>query len=131
VSRAAKVRFLRRLRRRLWRGDVYGAVRVIDEEVPRARPGSSLATFGEYLRARQAYIPDYRERWRACRYIGSGQVEKANDLLVARRQKGKGMHWSGETSDALAALRTLKQNQEWERYWQQPQRQPTLFAAAA
>jgi hypothetical protein len=44
-------------------------------------------------------------------------VEKANDLLVARRQKGKGMHWSGETSDA-PALRTLKQNQEWKCYWQ-------------
>ncbi|MDB5058006.1 MAG: hypothetical protein JWO59_1478 [Chloroflexi bacterium] len=55
------------LRRRLWRGDVEGAVRVIGEEVPRARPGSSLATFGEYLRARRRYIPDYRTRWRARR----------------------------------------------------------------
>lgn len=130
-GRAAKARFLRRLRRRLWRGDVPGAVRVISEEVPHARPGSSLPTFGEYPRARQEYIPDYRARWRACRYIGSGQVEKANDLLVARRQKGKGMHWSGETSDALAALSTLKQNQEWECYWQQPAGQQTLLAAAA
>jgi hypothetical protein len=130
-GRAAKARFLRRLRRRLWRGDVPGAVRVISEEVPRARPGAALVIFGEYLQARRAYIPDYRARWRACRYIGSGQVEKANDLLVARRQKGKGMHWSGETSDALAALSTLKLNQEWERYWQQPQGQPALLAAAA
>jgi hypothetical protein len=50
---------------------------------------------------------------------------------VARRQKGKGMHWSGETSEALAALSTLKQNQEWECYWQQAQEQPALLAAAA
>jgi hypothetical protein len=35
---------------------------------------------------------------------------------VARRQKGKGMHWSGEMSDALAALRTLRLNREWEQY---------------
>jgi hypothetical protein len=130
-GRAAKARFLRRLRRRLWRGDVPGAVRVIGEEVSHARPGSALTTFGAYLRARQEYIPDYRARWRACRYIGSGQVEKANDLLVARRQKGKGMHWSGETSDALAALSTLKQNQQWKRYWQEAQGQPALLAAAA
>jgi hypothetical protein len=129
-GRTAKARFLRRLRRRLWRGDVAGAVRVIGEEVPRARPGSSLATFSEYLRARKDYIPDYRARWLACRYIGSGQVEKANDLLVARRQKGKGMHWSGETSDALAALRTLILNREWERYWQ-PAASASLLAAAA
>jgi hypothetical protein len=69
---AAKAPFLRRLRRRHWCGDVEGAVRVIGEELPRARPDSSLATVGEYLRARQAYIPDYQARWRACRYIGSG-----------------------------------------------------------
>jgi hypothetical protein len=30
-------------------------------------------------------------------------VEKTNDLLVVRRQKGKGMHWSGKMSDALVA----------------------------
>jgi hypothetical protein len=129
-GRAAKARFLRRLRRRLWRGDVPGAVRVISEEAPRARPGSSLTTFGEYLWARKAYIPDYRARWRACHYIGSGQVEKANDLLVARRQKGRGMHWSGEMSDALAALRTLTLNREWEQYWQ-PEAPQALLAAAA
>jgi hypothetical protein len=129
-GRAAKVRFLRRLRRRLWRGDVPGAVRVISEEVPQARPGSSLATFGEYLQARQEYVPDYRARWRACRYIGSGQVEKANDLLVARRQKGHGMHWSGEMSDALAALRTRMLNRGWEQYWQPETPMERLTAAA-
>ena len=129
-GRAAKARFLRRLRRRLWRGDVPGAVQVISEEVPQARPGSSLATFGEYLLARQEYIPDYRMRWRSCRYIGSGQVEKANDLLVARRQKGHGMHWSAAMSDALAAVRTLTLNREWEQYWH-PEAPPALLAAAA
>jgi hypothetical protein len=77
------------------RGSSGACVGDSGEDVPRTRPGSSLITFGEYLRARQEYIPDYRARWRACRYIGSGQVEKANGLLVVRRQKGKGMHWSG------------------------------------
>ena len=67
----------------------------------------------------------------ACRYIGSSQVEKANDLLVVRRQRGTGMHCSGEASDALAALSTLKLNQEWERYWPQPQVQPAVLATAA
>jgi hypothetical protein len=33
------------------------------------------------------------------------------------------MHWSGEVSDALAALRTLMLNREWDRYWQ-----PEAFA---
>jgi hypothetical protein len=110
---------------------VPGAVRVISEEVTHARSGSSLTTFGEYLQARQEYIPDYRARWRARRSTGSGQVEKANDLWVARRQKGKGMHRSSETSDALAALRALMLNREWDRYWEQPEDGVALLASAA
>jgi len=54
-------------------------------------------------------------------YIGSALVEKANDIIVARRQKNKGMHWSLETSNSLAALKTLMLNKSWERYWQQRQ----------
>jgi len=54
-------------------------------------------------------------------YIGSALVEKANDIIVARRQKNKGMHWSLETSNFLAALKTLMLNKSWERYWQQRQ----------
>jgi hypothetical protein len=117
-GRTAKRRFLRRLRRHLWRGDVSAAVRVINQEHPRARSSSTLRTFADYLQARRPYIPSYRDRWRACRYIGSGPSEKANDLLVARRQKGRGMHWSAEMSDALTALQTVRLNQEWDRYWQ-------------
>jgi hypothetical protein len=115
-GRAAKHRFLRRLRRHLWRGDVPAAVRVIEREHPQARAGSTLRTFAEYLLARQCYIPSYRDRRRACRYIGSGQSEKANDLLVARRQKERGMHWSAQMCDALAALQTVRLNQEWDHY---------------
>jgi hypothetical protein len=58
-------------------------------------------------------------------------VEKASDLLVARRQRMHGMHRSWETSDALPALCSLKRNQEWERYWQQPEARPALLAGAA
>ncbi len=62
------------------------------------------------------------------RYIGSGQVEKANDLIVARRQKNRGMQWSAATSDALAALRTLMLNGGWDRYWQLREVLPLLAA---
>jgi hypothetical protein len=41
--------------------------------------------------------------------------------IVARRQKRKGMQWSIETADALAALRTLLLNEGWEDYWQKRQ----------
>ena len=53
-------------------------------------------------------------------------VEKANDLIVARRQKNRGMQWSQETSDGLAALRTLMLNGGWDRYWQKREVLPIL-----
>ncbi len=46
-------------------------------------------------------------------------VEKANDRIVARRQKRRGMQWGAETSDALAAVRTLLLNGGWDAYWQE------------
>jgi hypothetical protein len=38
-------------------------------------------------------------------------ARRANDRLVGRRQKRKGVQWSIETADALAALRTLLLNE--------------------
>ncbi len=63
------------------------------------------------------WIPDYRMRRRQRRYIGNGLGEKANDRIVVRRQKRRGMQWGARTSDALAALRTLQLNEGWDTYW--------------
>ena len=57
-------------------------------------------------------MPDYAQRHRERSYIGSGHGEKANDLLVARRQKRKETRWSLATSDALAALQTMILNRD-------------------
>ena len=81
-----------------------------------------------YLQARASWIPNYRQRRIEQRYIGSGHVEKANDLIVARRQKNRGMQWSAATSDGLAALRTLMLNGGWERYWQRHEVLPLVVA---
>ena len=120
-GKQAKAHLLVRLYRRLWRGDVAAAVAILEAYRPKAKNAEVLDTFVAYLQAREAWIPNYRQRRLAQQYIGSGQVEKANDLIVARRQKGRGMQWSWGTSDALAALRTLRLNQGWEQYWQQRQ----------
>ena len=74
-----------------------------------------------YLEARTPYIVNYQQRWLHQKYIGSAHAEKACDLIVARRQKNHGMHWSAATADALAALKTLTLNQAWDLYWQKRQ----------
>jgi len=117
-GKAAKARFLRRLYRRLWHGDVVGAMAGLEAERPESKNEAKLDELIAYLRARQPWIPNYRQRRIEQRYVGSGHVEKANDLIVARRQKNRGMQWGEATSDALAALRTLMLNGGWERYWQ-------------
>ncbi len=118
-GKLAKVQLLRRLYRRLWRGDVEGALVALETHRAETKNEAKLDELISYLRARQAWIPNDRQRRIERKYIGSGHVEKANDLIVARRQKNRGMQWSEATSDALAALRTLMLNGGWERYWQQ------------
>ncbi len=125
-GKMAKARFLRRLYRRLWRGDVQGALVVLEAERPETKNEAKLDELIGYLQAREVWIPNYRQRRIERTYIGSAHVEKANDLIVARRQKKRGMQWSEATSDALAALRTLMLNGGWEQYWQNHEVLPLL-----
>jgi hypothetical protein len=117
TGRKAKAALLRPVLRHVWQGQVDEAIVLLEAYRPQARNCERLSELLGYLRERQPYIPNYRARRREREYIGSGHVEKANDLIVATGQKGAGMHWSIETSDALAALRTLMLNGGWERYW--------------
>jgi Uncharacterised protein family (UPF0236) len=125
-SKVAKAHFLRRLYRRLWRGDVEGALVVLETQRPEAKSEAKLDELIAYLRARALWIPNYRQRLLDRQYIGSAYIEKANDLIVARRQKNRGMQWSEATSDGLAALRTLMLNGGWDQYWQQREVLPLL-----
>jgi hypothetical protein len=127
-SKLAKAQLLRRLYRRLWRGDVADAIVVLESERGETKNEAKLDELIRYLQARQTWIPNYRQRRIERKYIGSAHVEKANDLIVARRQKNRGMQWSERTSDALAALRTLMLNGGWERYWQQREVLPLMAA---
>ena len=130
-SREAKRLFLRRLYRRLWAGQVPAAVTYLERYRRQAKNVEALEELIAYLRARADWIPNYRERRRQQQYIGSGHVEKANDLLVARRQKNRGMQWSQATSAGLAALRTLVLNGGWDRYWVEREVLPWAEAVAA
>ncbi len=125
-GRKAKAHLLFVLYRHLWRGRVEEAVQVLEAYRPHAKRETALDELIAYLQQRRAFIPNYCQRRRERRYIGSGHGEKTNDLIVARRQKCKGMHWSLKTSDALAALQTLMLNRGWELYWSHRQVLPLV-----
>jgi len=130
-GRKAKAELLKLLLKHLWRGQVQDAMDILEEYRPQAKNVEKLDELINYLKNRQAYIPNYRERRAQRQYIGSAHVEKGNDLIVARRQKHQGMHWSEQTSDALAALRTLMLNGGWDLYWQKHQVLPLAIPANA
>ncbi len=125
-GKAAKAQFLRRLYRRLWRGDVPGALAILEVERPATKNPAKLDELIGYLQAREPWIPNYRQRRIERQFLRSGHVEEANDLIVTRRQKKRGIQWSEATSDALAALRTLMLNGGWDRYSQQREVLPLL-----
>ena len=116
-GKLAKTPFLATLLPLLWQGQVDQAVAFLQAYPPQAKNLDKLEELISYLQARQSFIPNYRHRRAHSQYIGSAHAEKANDLIVARRQKKKGMHWSLDTSDSLAALKTLLLNGGWDAYW--------------
>jgi hypothetical protein len=128
-GKKAKATLLGSLYYHLWRGQLDEAIQILTQYRPHAKSAEKLEELLDYLQARRAFIPDYQDRRRQRLYIGSGQAEKANDLIVARRQKHQGMHWSLETSDALATLKTLMLNQGWTLYWQDRQVLPLAVAS--
>ena len=63
-------------------------------------------------------IPAYSVRKRLGLGNSSSQREKANDLLVADRQKKNGMSWSKVGSVRLASITALAKNNEYHRWFE-------------
>lgn len=58
-----------------------------------------------------------RRRNDRMRVVGSGVVEKHQDLLVKRRMKGKGMRWSRRGAEHLLALQARRFCDRWPQRW--------------
>lgn len=64
----------------------------------------------DYIGRKQEHIACYAFRHKLRLRVSSNRVEKANDLLVAKRQKHDGMSWSERGSGALAVITALNVN---------------------
>lgn len=101
----------------LWHGKVNEALTRLSVLVDHCRNQAKLTELRSYISSRKDSIPDYGLRRLNCQYNGSGIVEKANDLLVARRQKNTSMQWTRRGGDALLAFKTSILNNQWDSYW--------------
>ena len=72
-----------------------------------------------YLGKNRPMIPVYAVRRELGLRHASNRGEKANDLLVATRQKHNGMSWSKSGSVALASVTALKKNKIYKKWFQE------------
>ena len=71
-----------------------------------------------YIKSNWEGIIDYQDMSHKGYLVASSLVEKAVDLVIAKRQKkSQGMHWSRMGADNICALRTLWLNGDWKDYW--------------
>lgn len=104
---------LQKLLRILWVGNVDEALsylRNLDQSV--LRPKNRIDDLCQYIEKHREHIPPYALRAELGLRNSSNRVEKANDLVVAQRQKHNGMSWSTSGSGALAQITALIINDE-------------------
>ncbi|MDR1486531.1 MAG: hypothetical protein LBT62_00840, partial [Deltaproteobacteria bacterium] len=97
----------------LWRGDVDGAIAILNNiDSKKIRNNEKIKQLIDYLNRMRFYIPCYALRKALGLRNSSNRGEKANDIIVAKRQKHNGMSWSREGSSSLAFITCLRKNGE-------------------
>ena len=102
-NKEQKISYLQEMLPLLWQGNAAEVVEILLRL--QARHVSKQQELVAYLRRNQPAIINYEKRKAAGKPIGSGAMEKAVDLLVARRQKQKVMSWSTVGSNVLAVVK--------------------------
>jgi len=111
MNKEKKQETIRKILRILWPGNVDKAIDYI-----RNLPDKSIKSkyyveeMMSYLERKKPNITCHAARRSQNYRISSNTSEKANDCIVAQRQKHNGMSWSFEGSGAFALLTTLKMN---------------------
>ena len=49
--------------------------------------------------------------------IGSGEIESAHRYVIQKRLKLSGAWWKAENINPMLALRVVRANEEWDKYW--------------
>ena len=104
----------------LWYGFVDQAIDYLSD-IPEAqiKNQDELLHLMTYLGKNRPMIPVYAVRRELGLRNSSNRGEKANDLLVAARQKHNGMSWSKSGSVALAFVTALKKNKNYKKWFQE------------
>ena len=113
--RGSKIRneFLDELLPCLWYGNVRGTIKQLKAiDSKKVRNADVITYLIEYLERVHGTIPCYALRRELGLRNSCNLGEKANDLIVANRQKHNGMSWSNEGSLAFATVGAALFNDE-------------------
>ncbi len=129
-KRETRKEILRKLLRILWVGNTGQAqtyLKSLDSGLLRSK--NRVEELCQYIEKHSAEIPCYALRKELNLKISSNAGEKANDLVVAERQKNNGMSWSIKGSGALAQIKAMMLNHD-EDIWLH-EHQLSAFSSAA
>ena len=89
----------------LWTGRYENAIKYLDSvKKSHVKNQTKIEELKDYIRRKSPNMTCYALRHELGLRISSNRVEKANDLIVATRQKHNGMSWSRNGSGALAII---------------------------
>jgi len=69
-----------------------------------------------YISNRPDFL-DYKSAIAAGLPIGSGEIESAHRYVIQHRLKIAGAWWKTENAEKMLALRVMRANGDWEKYW--------------
>jgi len=102
----------------LWHGLLDSAIEYLRSLEPGLiKDADKLQQLISYFERNRPFIPCYSVRKQLGLRNSSNIGEKHNDLLVSDRQKHNGMSWSKAGSVALAAIKTVDRNKEFQTWF--------------
>lgn len=100
------------------------APRVLEELKPCLEPdtvearNAPVRTCYRYIKNRLHQL-DYKAALAQGLPIGSGEIESAHRYIIQQRLKLPGAWWAPDNVDSMLALRIIRANGEWDKYWDQ------------
>lgn len=116
MTKVDKERHLSAMLGWLWDGEVESVLTYLRTDVEVRNQSKHEELIG-YLDKHRHEIIDYGTRQAVGKPIGSGRMEKGVDQVIGHRQKKKGMAWSAKGSKALAILKVVELNGQWQHLW--------------
>ena len=122
IAPTSKSAWLHQQHSRLLENKVGEILETLQEhfESPEQDP-APVRSVHQYLQKRKDHL-DYAGARAEGLPIGSGEIESGHRHVIQQRLKIAGAWWKLENAEAMLQLRTVRANNDWDRYWRETAR---------